>query len=145
MVSKLALLTSFRTDFYMKEYNPLAALPRFVSLRNSVTRSPGVYQEDREYTQTAGSLIQDIGILWHAHSPRSVFTYLHCSTAAAFCQSKTKASQETSEMGILSKFSSLCQSATLSFIIWLCLFPSYCLQVLRTEHQSRSQDEKKSL
>lgn len=70
MVSKLALLTSFRMAFHMKEYNPLASLPRFLSLTNSVTRSPGVYQEDREYIQTAGSLIQDICILWHEHSPR---------------------------------------------------------------------------
>lgn len=74
MVSKLALLTSFRMAFHMKEYNPLASLPRLLSLTNSVTRSPGVYQEDREYTQTAGSLIQDICILWHAHSPRGVFS-----------------------------------------------------------------------
>lgn len=131
--------------FYVEEYNPLACLLRFLSLTNSVTRSPGVYQEDGEHIRTAGSLIQDIHILLYPHSPRCVFTHLHCNTAAVFCQEKTKASQETSEMGRLSKFSSLCQLVTRSLIIWLCLFPSYCLQVLSTEHQSRSQDEKKSL
>lgn len=80
MVSKLALLTSLRMAFYMKEYNPLASLPRSVSLTNSVTRSPGVYQEDGEYIQTAGSQIQDTCILWHARSPRWVFSLT--STAA---------------------------------------------------------------
>lgn len=114
----------------MEEYNPLASLLRFLSLTNSVTRSPGVYQEDGEYIQTAGfrtSLSSSVCTL----PQMCVFTYLHCNTAAAFCQRKTKASQETSEMGILSKFSSLCQSATLPFIIWLCLFPSSLPTVYR--------------
>lgn len=79
MVSRLALVTSFRMAFYMKECNPLASLPRSLSLTNSITRSPGVYQ-DRQYIQTAGSLIQDACILWHAHSPRWVFSLT--STAA---------------------------------------------------------------
>lgn len=64
----------------MKEYNPPAPLPRFLSLTNSVTRSPGVYQEDGEYIWTAGSLIQDICILLYLHSPRCVFSLTSTAT-----------------------------------------------------------------
>lgn len=144
MVSKLALLPSFRMAFHMKEYNPLASLQDFCHW-------PIQQQDPLEFIKKTGNTYKLQGhsfrtsVFYGTHTPPDECFHLpqlqHCY---CFYQRKAKASQETSEMGILSKFSSLCQSATLSFIIWLCLFPSYCLQVLSTEHQSRIQDEKKS-
>lgn len=76
-------------------------------------------------------------------SPRCAFSTPLTSAATLLQPSvKTGAFQEASEKGVLAKFSSLCQLATL--LTWLCLFSSYCLQTLSTEHQGRSQDEKKN-